>query len=111
MPRFFCSVASTVSGSRGPGASRLPLRVTLGVLVTRLVVQPALLTAMVVGALALRLFEAPDPMFLLTILLSNATPTAITMLVGGGVVGWVDGQRVRFPAEGSAVLWGRCDQG
>lgn len=70
---------------RGPGASRLPLRVTLGVLVTRLVLQPALLTALVVAALRLKLFGAPDAMFLLTMLLSNATPTAINMQVCGCV--------------------------
>ena len=70
---------------RGPGASRLPLRVTLGVLVTRLVLQPTLLTALVVAALRLKLFVAPDAMFLLTMLLSNATPTAINMQVCVGV--------------------------
>lgn len=50
-------------------------------------VLPALLTALVVAALALRLFSSPDPMFLLSLLLSNATPTAINIQVGrqGGV--------------------------
>lgn len=67
-------------------------------LVTRLVLQPALLTALVVAALRLRLFVAPDALFLLTILLSNATPTAINMQVcfgarvGCGEVGQADGQ-------------------
>ena len=64
---------------RGPGASRLPARVTVGVLLTRLVLQPLLLTGLVVGALALRVFRPPDALFLLTLLLSNATPTAINM--------------------------------
>ncbi|KAL4437147.1 hypothetical protein ABPG75_004286 [Micractinium tetrahymenae] len=63
--------------SRGPGASHLPLRVTVAVLLTRLILLPALLTALVVLVLHLRLFTSPDPMFLLTLLLSNATPTAI----------------------------------
>lgn len=52
-------------------------------LFTRLVLQPALLTALVVAALRLRLFVAPDAMFLLTMLLSNATPTAINMQASG----------------------------
>lgn len=59
--------------------SRLPRRVTLAALCLKLVIQPALLTLLVVAALALRLFAPPDPMFLLTMLLSNATPTAINM--------------------------------
>jgi predicted permease len=46
---------------------------------TRLVLQPALLTAGVALALRLRLFAAPDPMFLLTLLLANATPSAINL--------------------------------
>lgn len=54
---------------------------TLGVLAARLVLLPALLTALVTAALALRLFASPDPMFLLTLLMSNATPTAINIQV------------------------------
>lgn len=64
---------------RGPGASRLPLRVVVAVVVTRLVLQAALFTGMVVAALRFKLFTSPDPMFLLTLLLSNVTPTAINM--------------------------------
>ena len=86
---------------RGPGASRLPLRVTLGVLVTRLVLQPALLTALVVAALRLKLFVSPDAMFLLTMLLSNATPTAINMQVCGAVRAGVGG-------GGEACMQGRA---
>lgn len=59
-------------------------------LVTRLVLQPALLTGLVLLALRLRLFRPPDPMFLLTLLLSNATPTAINMqasALAGGLCG------------------------
>ncbi|KAG7671720.1 hypothetical protein Ndes2526B_g07386 [Nannochloris sp. 'desiccata'] len=64
---------------RGPGKSQLPARVTVGVVLVRLVLQPVLLTCMVVLALKFKLFVAPDPMFLLTLLLANATPTAINM--------------------------------
>jgi predicted permease len=64
---------------RGPGKSQLPARVTVGVVLVRLVVQPILLTSMVLLALHLRFFIPPDPIFLLTLLLSNATPTAINM--------------------------------
>ena len=67
---------------RGPGASRLPARVTVGVLLVRLVILPALLTLLLVAALALRLLRSPNPLFLVTLLLSNATPTAINMQVG-----------------------------
>jgi hypothetical protein len=73
------------------------------VLVTRLIIQPALLTGLVVAALALGVFTAPDPMFLLALLLSNATPTAINMQasVWGGAMGcfavaacrWVGGNK------------------
>ena len=71
------------------GASQLPWRVTAGVLLTRLVLQPALLTAVVVLCLWLGVYTAPDPMFLLTLLLANATPSAInlqmvTVLYGNG---------------------------
>lgn len=55
----------------------------MGVLVTRLVLQPALLTALVVVALKLGAFRPPDAMFLLTLLLSNATPTALNMQARG----------------------------
>lgn len=64
---------------RGPGASRLPLHVTAAVLLVRLVLQPMLSTALILAALRLRLFASPDPMFLLILLLSNATPTAINI--------------------------------
>ncbi|KAI3433898.1 hypothetical protein D9Q98_003700 [Chlorella vulgaris] len=61
------------------GGSRMPLRVTLGVLFTKLILHPALMTLLVVAALSLRLFTPPDALFLLTLLLSNATPTAINL--------------------------------
>jgi auxin efflux carrier family protein len=64
---------------RGPGKSQLPARVTVGVVLVRLVLQPVLLTCLVVLALKLKFYVAPDPMFLLTLLLANATPTAINM--------------------------------
>lgn len=64
---------------RGPGRSKLPRKVTTGVVLTRLVLQPALLTGLVVVALHFKLFTSPDPMFLLSLLLANATPTAINM--------------------------------
>lgn len=64
---------------RGPGRSRLAPRVTVAVVATRLVALPAAMTGLVVGALAAGGFDPPDPMFLLTLLLSNATPTAINM--------------------------------
>lgn len=64
---------------------------TLGVLVARLVLLPALLTALVVAALALRLFAFPDPMFLMTLLLSNATPTAINIQASGWRAGGLAG--------------------
>jgi len=41
--------------------------------------QPALLTGVVVLCLHLEAFAVPDPMFLLTMLLANCTPTAINL--------------------------------
>eukprot|EP00887_Chlorella_sp_A99_P005248 scaffold1.g5248.t1 len=64
--------------SRGPGQSLLPWRVTLGVVVARLVVLPALMTGVLTACLRAGL-HAPDPMFFLVLCLSNATPTAINM--------------------------------
>ncbi|GAB4818022.1 hypothetical protein N2152v2_005068 [Parachlorella kessleri] len=65
---------------RGPGeSSQLPWRVTLGVLITRLVLQPILLTGLVVLLLKLGFYTSPDPVFLFTVLLANTTPTAINM--------------------------------
>ncbi len=73
---------------RGPGASRLPARVTVAVLLTRLVLQPALSTGLVLAALRLRLFVSPDPMFLLILLLPNATPTAVNIQASAGRACW-----------------------
>ncbi len=75
---------STARGvCRGPGeSSQLPWRVTLGVLITRLVLQPILLTGLVVLLLKLGFYTSPDPVFLFTVLLANTTPTAINMQVG-----------------------------
>ncbi|PSC75420.1 auxin efflux carrier [Micractinium conductrix] len=64
---------------RGPGESHMPLRVTVGILVMRLALMPALMTALVWVALKLQLFVPPDSMFLLTLLMSNATPTAVSL--------------------------------
>ena len=67
---------------RGPGLSQLPARVTVGVVLTRLLIQPALLTALALLLFWSGAYPAPalaDPMFILTLLLANCTPTAINM--------------------------------
>lgn len=87
-PIRWCSEAPLApSTCRGPGTSRLPWRVTAGVLVTRLILLPALMTGLVLLALRLGAFKPLDPMFLLVILLSNATPTAINLQVYCWVLG------------------------
>ena len=48
--------------------------------VTRLLVVPALMTSALLGWLAVGL-AVPDPQYLLILLVSNATPTAINMQV------------------------------
>ena len=78
--------ASTRRASQSGAGSRLPRRALLAALALKLVIQPVLLTGGVVAALALRLFEPPDPMFLLSMMLSNATPAAINMQARRGVV-------------------------
>lgn len=78
-PLPLTTTISQTCDCRGPGASRLPWRVVLSVMCTRLVLQPVLLTGGVVAALQLGLYRPPDAMFLLTLLLANATPTAINL--------------------------------
>lgn len=46
-------------------------------LLTRLVLQPILLTGLVILCLRLGVYTSPDPVFLFTLLLANCTPTAI----------------------------------
>lgn len=64
---------------RGPGKSKLPCRVIFGILITRLIVQPAILTLLVWSCLRLDIFPRMDAMAVLTLLLSNAMPTAINL--------------------------------
>lgn len=66
---------------QGPGKypSQLSLRVTLGVLVIRLIIQPLVMTLIWTLFMRFRVFVAPDPMFWMTLFVANATPTAINM--------------------------------
>ena len=53
----------------GPGAARVPLRVTVGTCCCRLLLLPLLGTAIVIGSFAAGFFTAPDPVFLLVMLI------------------------------------------
>ncbi len=61
----------------GPGVARVPFRVIASIGVCRLVILPLLGVGMVMGAYAAGIFTAPDPIFLLVLLIQ----------VDGGVAG------------------------
>ncbi len=63
----------------GPGAAQVPWRVVAAVVACRLVLLPLLGLAAVEAALKLGLFTAPDPMFLVVMLLQNTVPTALNV--------------------------------
>ncbi len=63
--------------SPGPGAAPVPLRLIGLVTAARLLLLPLLGLGLVMGAYALRLFPAPDPIYLLVLLIQNTAPTAI----------------------------------
>ncbi|CAI5512615.1 unnamed protein product [Closterium sp. Naga37s-1] len=62
---------------KGPGASALPIRTTLAVVVTRLVVVPLLGIAIVLSADRLGLLPPGDKMFRFVLLLQHAMPSSI----------------------------------
>ncbi|CAI5517681.1 unnamed protein product [Closterium sp. Naga37s-1] len=62
---------------KGPGASALPMRTTLAVVVTRLVVVPLLGIAIVLCADRLGLLPPGDKMFRFVLLLQHAMPSSI----------------------------------
>ena len=53
----------------GPGVARVPFRVIASVGICRLVILPLLGVGMVMGAYAASIFTAPDPIFLLVLLI------------------------------------------
>eukprot|EP00198_Chlamydomonas_reinhardtii_P006546 XP_001695882.1 predicted protein [Chlamydomonas reinhardtii] len=75
IPAILLILGATLAN--GPGAARVPLRVTTLVTVTRLAVLPLLGMGLVMGAYAARMYEAPDPIYLLVLLIQNCAPTAI----------------------------------
>ncbi|CAI5534054.1 unnamed protein product [Closterium sp. Naga37s-1] len=62
---------------KGPGASALPIRTTLAVVVTRLLVVPLLGIAIVLSADRLGLLPPGDKMFRFVLLLQHAMPSSI----------------------------------
>ncbi|GLI67968.1 hypothetical protein VaNZ11_012303 [Volvox africanus] len=75
IPSILLILGATLAN--GPGAARVPFRVITLVNVTRLALLPLLGLALVMGAYAARVFEAPDPIYLLVLLIQNTAPTAI----------------------------------
>jgi len=65
--------------SRGPGQSSITSTQVAGIVVITLLLQPWLLTGIVIFAIKLGIFSIPDPMFLLILFLANATPSAINL--------------------------------
>ncbi|KXZ55676.1 hypothetical protein GPECTOR_2g1226 [Gonium pectorale] len=84
----------------GPGAAQVPVRINVLVNAMRLVLLPLLGLTLVMGAYTARLFEAPDPIYLLVLLIQNTAPTAIMVHTMASV------QNNR-PEEVSTILfWG-----
>ncbi|GIL57526.1 hypothetical protein Vafri_12737 [Volvox africanus] len=75
IPSILLILGATLAN--GPGAARVPLRVIALVNMTRLALLPLLGLALVMGTYAARVFEAPDPIYLLVLLIQNTAPTAI----------------------------------
>ncbi|GLC70650.1 hypothetical protein PLESTF_001018100 [Pleodorina starrii] len=75
IPSILLLLGATLA--HGPGAARVPLRVIGLVNATRLALLPLLGLGLVMGAYAARIFEAPDPIYLLVLLIQNTAPTAI----------------------------------
>lgn len=64
---------------KGPGSAKLPVKTIVGVLAARQILIPMLGTCLVLLAHKWHIFAAPDPLFLLVLLLGHTTPTAINM--------------------------------
>ncbi|KAG2501635.1 hypothetical protein HYH03_000140 [Edaphochlamys debaryana] len=75
IPAILLILGATLAN--GPGAARVPLRVTALVTVTRLALLPLVGMGLVMGAYAAHVYEAPDPIYLLVLLIQNTAPTAI----------------------------------
>ncbi len=82
----------------GPGAAKVPLRITSSICVCRLLILPLAGLAIVFGGFALGAFDAPDPVFLLVMLIQNTCPTAI-------LVHTLSAVHQNHEAEVSAVLF------
>ncbi|GIL92671.1 hypothetical protein Vretifemale_20182 [Volvox reticuliferus] len=65
IPSILLILGATLAN--GPGAARVPLRVIGLVNVTRLALLPLLGLGLVMGAYAARVFEAPDPIYLVSL--------------------------------------------
>eukprot|EP00798_Chlamydomonas_sp_ICE-L_P012698 gene12698-15930_t len=75
IPVMIISLGATLSN--GPGASKVPFRIIASVGVCRLIILPLVGLFIVMGSYHLGLFKAPDPIFLLVLLIQNTAPTAI----------------------------------
>ncbi|GFR48835.1 hypothetical protein Agub_g10788, partial [Astrephomene gubernaculifera] len=98
IPSILIILGATLAN--GPGAARVPLRVTALVTATRLLLLPLLGGCLVLGAYAARLFEAPDPIYLLVLLIQNTAPTAIMVHTMASVHG------NRAEEVSSILFWG-----
>jgi predicted permease len=65
--------------SKGPVQSSITRAQVAGIVLITLLLQPWILTGIVIFAIKLGIFRIPNPMFLLILLLSNATPSAINL--------------------------------
>lgn len=61
----------------GPGAGNIPLSCLLGVLVSRLVLMPGVMTGALLVSERVGVLPPPEPLMLLVMLMVNSTPTAI----------------------------------
>ncbi|KAI8104241.1 hypothetical protein M9434_002801 [Picochlorum sp. BPE23] len=65
--------------SKGPGDSKMPISQILGTVFVSLVIQPWVLSGLVVLFVKIGLYTAPDPMFLFVMMLANSTPGAVNL--------------------------------
>ena len=74
-----CTHTHSFLAAAGPGVADVPFKTILSISVFRLLVLPLLMAALVLGAYHIGAFHAPDPIFLLVLLIQNTVPTAINI--------------------------------
>ena len=82
VPVFLLALGATLY--KGPGAGKVPVRVIVGSVVTKLIVSPVIGAAAVYGLYRWGTFHPPDRMFLLVMFSIHMAPSAMNVQVRSG---------------------------